>query len=487
MESTNILRNRALLEGNFVLSLYNNPLEFYADYPIDVNKDLLTEDGKFYYNLGYNMKNKGIKNFNEISFETFLSDFPKLKKEYDIKGGWKSIEEAMIAIDGENINAYYEALIKNNLLIELQNKGFLIEKNLPILNSLNSADEIIDYYEAVLNTVALKATHDLKLENLNLTENDLKEKKKGFNLGLQFGEECPLLNSFCLGIPRQGMTMFASYTNGGKSSFVFGNIVLPLAKNKIKVCFLSNEQNSIDFKDLLYIYVLTHELNYWEIDRNKMKTANFNSEEEKYFKKANEIVKEKYLPYLKFERFYSYNMKEVKRTIKKLSKQGFQLFVYDTFKVENTTDSIWQSFLNDSKELFQVCSKENVGVITPVQLALSTKGKIRWLNESALSNSKQISEIYEEIFMFRDIWQDEYMGMPQDIHPFKIIKDENGTFNNQREKIEIKLEEGKHYKLFFHTKSRNGEAGRTVLYDFQPKFNKWNELGMCFVGDENKI
>ena len=140
-------------------------------------------------------------------------------------------------------------------------------------------------------------------------------------------------------------------------------------------------------------------------------------------------------------------MKNIKRTIKKLSKQCFELFVYDTFKVDATSEAVWQSFLNDSKELFQIASKENVAVITPVQLSLSTKGKIRWLNESVLSNSKQISEIYEEIFMFRDIWSDEYSTCAKDIVPTETVY-ENGV--SQKKPFQLVWEEGKFYKIFFH-------------------------------------
>ena len=54
--------------------------------------------------------------------------------------------------------------------------------------------------------------------------------------------------------------MFASYTNGGKTSFVFENIVMPLIDQDIKICVISNEQDSIVFKDLLYLHVLTTEI-----------------------------------------------------------------------------------------------------------------------------------------------------------------------------------------------------------------------------------
>ena len=484
-----LLRNRNLLEGNFVLSLYSNPLELYGDFAIDPDKDLLTPDGKFYYNLGNSMVRKGIKKFDEISITTFLNEYPELKKEYESKGGWKAIADATTVLDPANIEAYYQALVKNNLLIRLDKRGFDVEDKVDLLNKLNTADEIIDYYEGVLNTIALNITHDLRLQTLNLTEKDISKKQSGEQLGLQFKSASPILNSLCGGIPRKGLTMFASYTNGGKTSFVFENIVIPIISQGIKACIISNEQDAIVFKDLLYLHVLTSDLDYWAIDRTKLRSFRFNKEEMEMWKKADKIVKEKYMPFVVFQRVYDYGMKNVKRTIKKLSRQGYKLFVYDTFKVDSTTESIWQSFLNDSKELFQIASKEEVAVITPVQIALSTKGKVRWLNESVLSNSKQISEIYEEIFTFRDVWQDEYSGRPQDIRPYRFENEEkeDGTFNREKKQIELVFDENSHYKIFFHTKSRNGEVGKTILYEFKPYANKWKEMGYCLVGEENRM
>ena len=482
--SLSLTKNRLPLEGNFVLSLYKNPLELYGDYPINAEDDLITADGKFYYNLGKNMVDKGIKNFDEVSMLTFLNDYPELKAEYENRGGWKSIEEYMDILDENNIEAYYNELVKNNLLIQLDKKGFDIVNNLHIFNNFNTADDVVDFLDAQLSSIALNISHDAKLETLEYTKRDIETKQKGEQIGLQFNSASPLLNSFCNGIPRKGLTMLASYTNGGKTSFVFENIVLPLVSQGIKVCIISNEQDSIVFKDLLYLHVLTSNLNYWNINRTKLKDLDFNAEDKKMFNKANQIIKEKYKPYILFQRVYDYSMKNVKRTIKKLGRQGFELFIYDTFKVDATTDVVWQSFLNDSKELFQISSKENVAIITPVQIALSTKGKVRSLNESVLSNSKQISEIYEEIFMFRDIWSDEYTNGNNDIKVHNYEK--NGDTITKKE-VPIVPEDSKYYKIFFHCKSRNGEVGQKVLYEFIPNANKWKEIGLCSVGEENRL
>ena len=488
---------RPTLEGNFVMSLYSNPLEGFDDYPINPQKDLLTEDGKFYYNLGYNMVKKGIKIFDEISIATYLNDYPLLQQQFEKKGGYKAIQELSSMLEQENTEAYYNALTKNNAIIKLCESGFDVESNMDILNDLSTSNEVFDFYDSLLNTISLNSTHDISLQTLSYTKKDIELKKSGATIGFQFGKYSPLLNSFCNGIPRSGMTMLASYTNGGKTSFMFANIVIPLVEQKTKVCVMSNEQEVMIFKDLLYIYVLTKRLNYWNINRNKIKTLTLNEEDKKYFKEAHKIIKEEYEPYIYYQREFDYGMDNVKKTIKKLARQGFELFIYDTFKVSSMIgDSVWQSFLKDSKDLFQIASKTNVAIITPVQLALGTKNHIRWLDESCLSNSKQIAEIYEEIFTFRDIWNDEYSSCINDIHSynfkkdkngkFEYIKDENGNNNPKKEDIIINQNEGNSYKIFFHTKSRNGEVGQTVLYQFRPFANDWKELGICTVGDQNK-
>lgn len=490
-------KNRAALEGSFIMSLYSNPTESFDDYPIDPKKDLLTEDGKFYYNLGYNMVKKGIRIFDEISIMSYLSDFPTLQQQFEQKGGYKSLEELSSTLEQENTEAYYNALIKNNSLIKLCEAGFDIEDNMDLFNELSTSDEVFDYYDSLLNTLSLNSTHDISLQTLSYTKKDIELKKSGATVGFQFEKYSPLLNSFSNGIPRSGMTMLASYTNGGKTSFMFANIVVPLVEKKNKICIMSNEQEVMVFKDLLYIYVLTKRLNYWKINRNKIKTLAFDEEDKQKFKEAHKIIKEEYEPYIVYQREFDYGMASVKKTIKKLARQDVSLFIYDTFKVSSSVgDSIWQSFLNDSKDLFQIASKTNVAIITPVQLALGTKNHIRWLDESCLSNSKQIAEIYEEIFTFRDIWNDEYTSGVNDIKAYKYktnnkgeiqyTKDENGNNIVDIEGITITPNDGKYYKIFFHTKSRNGEVGQTVLYQFRPFANEWNELGICNVGDQNK-
>jgi hypothetical protein len=67
--------------------------------------------------------------------------------------------------------------------------------------------------------------------------------------------------------------MVTSYTNGGKSSYVTNNMIIPIAEQKIKTCIISNEQKSIVYKLLLLTYVLTEKLDYWNLTRKKLKSG----------------------------------------------------------------------------------------------------------------------------------------------------------------------------------------------------------------------
>ena len=93
---------------------------------------------------------------------------------------------------------------------------------------------------------------------------------------------------------------------------------------------------------------------------------------------------------LKFIKVFDYNIETVGSFIKKLALQdGFEYFLYDTFKAEDMTgSSVHGQMVEDSKYLFQIASKHNVAILITQQLALHTEGQVSYLNASVLSSSK---------------------------------------------------------------------------------------------------
>lgn len=479
--------NREIIEGNFVMSLWKNPLELYGDYNVNPSSDLITDDGIFYYTLGNQMSKKGIKSFDAVAIATYLKDYPDLELKYKSKGEFKPIKDIMDIIDDKNIDSYYNELNKNNIMLTLYNKGFSIIDDLPILKNFTTADDVYNFYDGKLSTISLNTAHELNLESLDISDEEWESILNGENMGLNYGKHSPILNYLTNGLPLGDLTMFSSFTNGGKSSYIMSNIIIPLAEQKIKTCIIANESNSITYKLLLLTYAITEDLHYYKLTRKKIKNGEYTEEERKIIEQAKVIIKEKYAPYIIFQRVFDYDMKKVKKTIKKLSKQGVSCLAYDTMKYSGEGESTWMSLLQDSKDLFQICSQNNVAGLVTFQLALSMKNKVRWLDESVLANGKQVAEVFSEMTAFRDIWDDEYTGCSNDIHAYKFKKDENGKFTNIREVIEIKPDDGKKYKIFFLHKTRNNDNGICILYEFQGVFNKWKEIGYCTPGQKNRI
>lgn len=477
-----IIGNRKIIEGNFVMTLWKEP-DIYDDYKIDLtsNKrepDLLTADGIFYYMLGKEMHNKGYKVFDDMSIQAYLSDKPKTKTEYEIKGGYQPIKEMMSLIDTENIHAYYDDLCKNNMLIQYW-KEFDVLKNIDKFNKMTSG-QVYDYWDFLNNSIAIEKNTDIIIEDLLLDDKTIEEWNLGSEVGINYGKIAHILNYITLGIPKGDLTMIGGFSGTGKTSWVFECIILPAIEKGHKTCVISNEQKSRDFKRLLLIHILAQEFNYYGLTRKKMKQGSYTEEQLEMIHKAKEFMIENYKDNLRFVKMHDYNVGKIKKVVKKLSKVGFDLFMYDTMKGESLADgSFWQRLVEDSKELFQLVNKEDVGFVATYQLALHQLNR-RYLDASCLTNAKQIKEVFSEMIYFRPIRDDEYSGEKFDIKPYNWKKDEK-TGKYTKIKVIHELDRDKKYIIAFVDKTRNDEDKQCIVYEFNGTFNKWKEIGYCTV------
>lgn len=450
----------------------------------DINKKLLSSEALFYIGITERLFNKGIEVVDEVSFFTEIEGIPQLVDKYETMGGFITIRELVDMVDVKNADSIFDEWTKWNLVKRYKEKGILdVEQHWDKIMKMNSG-QVSDYIEYLVNDIDIDVCTDIDFENLNLTDQEIQDILDGINMGINYGKHSPKLNYLTMGLPKGDLTMFASYTNGGKSSYVMNNIIIPIAEQGIKTCIIANEQRSIVYKLLLQTYVLTERLGYWSLTRKKFKSGKWTEEDKKMIQKARKIIQEEYAPYITFIKLYDYDMNKVKKIAKKLSKRGLEVLVYDTMKYSGDDDSTWKSLIQDSKDIFQICSKYNLAGVITFQLALYTKNKQRFIDENALSNGKQVAEVFSEMIGFRDIWFDEFDGETFDIKPYKLKKDSNGKFTNEHEPII--LDKDKKYKIFFHFKTRNDEVGNTILYEFKGHQNKWIEIGYCNVSQQNR-
>jgi len=437
----------------------------------------MSPDGLFYYRLFEKLYQMGYQTLDEVSIFAFVKENEQIKLEYEKRGGYNTLKELGSIVDTSNIQGYVDAFNKYCLLEELHSKGFNIEKDFNKFEQM-TASQVFDYFEYQLNSVSVDVGGDVEFGDFEITEDFITKLESGANVGIQYGKYCPLMNYLTLGIPKKNFTIIGSYINQGKSSFVSANIAFPIAETGMKVGILANEMELDVYKILLLLYVLTNRVEYYGLTRKKIKMGKFTSEDKEAIRKASEIIKNEYKPFLFFAKTFDYDINKTKKIIKKWSKLGVELVLYDTLKANTTDEQTWKNLIDSSRELYQLASKENIAVVGVMQLALHTNHR-RILDLDILANGKQASEPASECIFFRTLHPSEKKGEKHELKCYKYVKDSNGKYTNVKEYID--LDPDKTYRIFFLAKTRNDQVGVAIVYEFKGHYNQWRELGYAEV------
>lgn len=478
-----INKNRAESEAPFVFCLWKNP-DLYDDYRF-VNetdeKTIRNPDARFYFNLGRALYKEGYRNFDNIAVHTFLKDKDAVRKQFEEYGGYKEIEELKSLVNIENVEAYFDKIAKLNVLDSMFRMFFSTFDNVERFDKMSS-QQIYDFFEYQLNNISITATHDIEEEELHIDDKFIAECNSGDTVGISYGRRCPLLNYLTLGVPLGDMYMIAGHSGAGKSSFAFENMVLPMVQDGVKVAIVSNEMRSKDYKVMLLVHILTRDLNYWGLTRKQIKVGNYTPEQWEMIAKAQKISEEKYSN-LQFVKLFDNDVTKVMKYIKKNAKKGYQVFLWDTMKSDDSLDEkMFLQLLVNSRKVFQLASKENIAIITTYQLALYTVNQ-RYLDASCLANGKQIKEVFSEMVYMRALWDDEYTGQKYDCKPYTLVRNNEGKYTNVKKFIQLNPD--KKYIVAFLDKTRNDEDKQQVLYEVNGRFNNWIEIGRCNIINEH--
>ena len=247
-----LLKNRDIIEGNFVLSLWKSP-ELFLEYDIKPDIDFKTEAGKIYYEIGNGMTKRGIYTFDEISVETFLNSFPEYKKKFDEFGGYESYKDSVRLIDPENIEYYYDELQKSNLLISLYKAGFNTDEDYELFSKVK-CQNVYDYYIDKIETASIRQSNTgISIDDLILTKKFIDECDTGDEMGLSYGKTCPILKSITMGIMSKEVMFFCGQSGTFKTSFSFANFLSSLINFCLtRLVFVSSQ---VSFKKLINIKI----------------------------------------------------------------------------------------------------------------------------------------------------------------------------------------------------------------------------------------
>jgi replicative DNA helicase len=469
--------NRDMIEANFIFCLWKNP-DLYGDFEREVraDRDLMTDDGRFYYSLGYEMYKLGYKSFDDASIFSYVEGKETLKNGFARRGGYKTVDDIKRILNEDNVETYYDELAKVNMLMKLHDKGFNVVNELPKFKKMTTS-QLYDYFEYQLDNVFLNRGSGVKVEDLDIDDEFINDCDNGIEKGLSYASTCPLLNFHTLGLHKSNVQIFAGFSGTGKSSFCVSSYVFPILDQGEKIVIVANEMNKKAWQHIFVATILSQKLDYYGLPRKKQKMGGFNTEQREMMEKAKQYYDEHYKDRIKFVKIFDYSVEDVKRVFRKMKKQGFNYGIYDTFKSEDAASAnVTGELIEASKQLLQVAEKEDMCIIITMQLAIYMENT-RYLTGATLSNAKGVKEVVSELLLTRPLWDDELPGEKYDIKPYRFKKDSNGKYTKIKE--EILLNPEKKYRIIFLDKSRNDEGEAAFLYQFDGAWNKWTELGYC--------
>ena len=166
-----------------------------------------------------------------------------------------------------------------------------------------------------------------------------------------------------------------------------------------------------------------------------------------------------------------YSIDNVKKIVKKYSKLGTGMFVFDTLKPElESSDKAWAEFSEVAKELFLLAKKEDVAIVATAQLSSESMAR-RYLDLSCIGKSRAIAETATQVVCFRTLTNEE----KQKLKPYQYQKNEDGKYSKIRKVID--LDENKDYIVLFTPKNRFGETQPQLVYERNMSFNTLKEIG----------
>lgn len=476
-----------IVESNFIFSIYKD-LELFDEVENTITlDDFELKESKLYYSILVNMIKQRYESIDEVSLENYLSDKPATKELFDKYGGYNTIEEIKLIVNIKNFEKYKDDLLKNNVLKKLKSIGFDVSDKKFLEMSSN---DIYDFYEHQLNDVFIKVEKSSKIENFELTEKYLDLLDSGIGIGASIAQISPRLNYLLAGLRTKEVGVIAGISGAGKSSLMTYGFILPLVKQKIECCLISNEMLINKFLDMTICSVLYDEFHYYKITRKRLKAGNFNKEEKEMLKKAQDFININYKPYLKFVRMNSQKNEETFKILKKLSREGVKFFFYDVFKADDMSDRAYiGEMVQFSKNISELVVKLDIGFVMTQQIA-SYKENVRYLSRGCLSGSKQIIETVDFLLLMRYVWDDEYMDEKYDITPYNFKKDSNGNYMKDDKKHAVKeiveLDRDNRNFLLFCDKNRNGEDKEVIVYKQIGNYNIWRELAFANVSYVNR-
>ena len=436
-------------------------------------EDFITNDGRFYFGLLTQLRKKSFYSLDEITILSNMND--EVIERYEACGGWDSIQHQIDIINDKNFDTYIDILYRENIMLHMYDDGIdllhtvdLNGKKVVLLKLFRKmdADSVQDWWDARIASYGTGySSKIIEEEEIDFDDEFIDNCKEGLENGVPFdiagydvnGEEIncfPFLTRQTMGLLEGTLTMLAGFSSAGKSTW-FVTVIMALLFRGRKVLIISNEERVKKFKVKFMVWLLGKRNRYFKLSKSKFLSGDINEESRKQLTDVQKFWRENYKGKLKFISIADADMSVVKKKIRENAlRYGYDTVLYDTFKIQEKDFSGQRqdlALVRDSRELDKIGKKYNLIMLASVQLAEYMKGKL-FLDSSVLSNSKQIKEILEGLFLMRTVYDEELDEKSKYYcHPFRLKKVDDKWIEE-----EYKPDKNAVWRILFVEKTRNG-------------------------------
>jgi replicative DNA helicase len=458
-----------------------------------VTQDTFTESvWFFYFTIGKQMFENGIREFDDKTVYSFLVSRPKEKNKksyidaYNDFGGYETISELMDACktDTQNDEYHFSEVQKYESLRKLQKESLInVEDSDLVAKLLKMTLKQVELYITVKQKEAFAHINSGDVIEHDLVD-DLDETIEELNSGESMGSplhDAPRLNRKIKGWKNGSLYYLVLSSGVGKSSIAMEKFVLGLFENQEKAILAINEESVKKWRSLL-LATISSKILKKPINREKMYEGNFKQDMLDKLNAAKKWATDHGQGLIKTLELKRYRVDDILNRVELYRPKGYSKLIIDTFKPDRSQTDLarWESFSNSAQELHDLIKEDNynVGTLATVQLKLGKEA--RYLDLECTGKSMEINEVAAVVMMGRLLFADEYQEEKGKflLKPYNYKKDE---FTGEWYSEEYKLDPKKNYLVLFLAKNRFGSEDEQIIFEVNYDINSFKEVAYVKV------
>lgn len=471
---------KVIAEANVVAIIYKKP-ELLYDYPFQL-EDFSDNIWRVYWKIANDIllvEHKSV--LDDMTVGLYLEKHLKLKKEYEEYGGYETINKAKEYVNVNNMDGYVRELYKWKTVMELLKNGFPVHNKIKDFCDM-TIDEIYEEYEAMLNHIFINAEDDIHSFSLGDGIYELiEELDEGMAVGLPYNN-MDILNKETGGQLPGNITLIGGLSNMGKTTLTRSMLIPSAIKYGERLVIGVNEEGIKKWQRELLVWVANN-IYHYDLQKFVVRDGKYTDETKNMLKKCAEWIIEKsdnnMLVLVPFNR---YKTQKFIKVLKKYANLGVKYFVLDTYKADSgsRSDKMWLDMQQNMVDIYDTikCKEEGgleVHVTITFQLNKSS-ARQRYYSQDNIGMAKSIIDPASTCLMLRDVFEDEYTDGKNALKVYRF------DGKNNKSKIPVKLEEGKHYQLIFICKNREGAASSIqIVCEHDMSRNILKEVGFTSV------